>query len=179
METLPHSLFVRNPRSAEEPRTPSCSSIALLGYIHHSEHFSSPSLHVFSQGLPDFSISTPATLGAVSHSSSFLWKCADVPLIFIVSTQPRLSFSTFLFSFETIAPLWVRYLLFDLTPYIFVPLRTWLHESQCLPMVSLVEIILSQYLPAENMGLWMKRKELSHLFGKGISKTISYSHLFS
>lgn len=103
MGTLPHLLFVRNSRS-EYPGTPSRSSIALPGCIHHSEHFSFLSLHVFSQGLPDFSISTPATLGAVSHSSNFLCKCADVPLI-IFSTPPQLTFSTFLFFFKTVGSL--------------------------------------------------------------------------
>ena len=87
------------------PGTPSCSSVALLGCTHHSEHSSSPSLHVFSQGPPDFSIST-------SRRSHFC---------------------------------------------LFENLTTWLTR---LPAVSLTEIILSQHLPAQKMGIWMKRKHL-------------------
>lgn len=151
MKTLLHSLFVRNPRSAEEPRTPSCSSIVLLWHIHHSEHFSSPSLHVFSQGLPDFSISTPATLGTVSLIQLPLKMCWCPSHLYCFYPTPALlqhlplflrDYRTFVGSLPFIWPHSLHFCLFE-------NLTTWVTMSS---NGFLVEIILSQYLPAENMG---------------------------
>lgn len=79
--------------------------------------------------------------------------------------HPWLSLSSsLLLSFETTAPLWVHCLLANLIPHTVVAWRNWHWKSQYLPMLSLKKTIFSQYLPAQRVKPWAKkRKQLSHL----------------
>ena len=79
--------------------------------------------------------------------------------------HPWLSLSSSLrLSFETTAPLWVHCLLANLIPHTVVSWRTWLLKSQYLPVLSLMKTIFSQYLPAQRVEPWAKkRKQLSHV----------------
>lgn len=114
--------------------TSSNSSAALLGYTHHSGHFPSTSCHLFPQGLSHFTRSTPATLDLVSHSSTL--------------PHTQLSPSSYLLSFKITTRLWVHCLLSDLTSHISSLQELDSLKSRCLPMATVMNTILSQYLPA-------------------------------
>lgn len=88
----------------------------------------------------------------------------SISSLFFLS-HPWLSLSSsLLLSFETTAPLWVHCLLANLIPHTVVAWRTWHWKSQYLPMLSLMKTIFSQYLPAQRVKPWAKkRKQLSHL----------------
>ena len=178
METLPHSLFVRNPRSAEEPGTPSCSSIALLGCTHHSEHFSSPSLHVFSQGLPDFSISTSRRSFPLTQLPLKMRWCPShlyffYPTLALLQHLPLFlqDYRTFVGSLPFIWPHFSHFCLCEnLTTWLTTSSSGFSHGDY---LVSTSACSENGDMDEEEAFVYLFMIYPNHLFGKGISKTIS------
>lgn len=134
METLPDQPSWKMGLLNSLGGTSSNSSAALLGYTHHSGRFPSISRHLFPQGPSHFTRSTLATLDSVSHSSTL--------------PHSPLSPSSYLLSFKITTRLWAHCLLSDLTSHILSLQELDSLKSRCLPMATVMNTILSQYLAA-------------------------------